>query len=145
VDNSGEWFEAAKTAFMNTYAFEFHGDSLLIAREAMLVTFIENYKEKFGDEPLLKSVQYIADIISWNVWQMDGLKGVVPNSCGHKTEVSVNLFGQTKTNYNFCNGCQNDNMFKHNGTYCIIKDWSANELKSGKPGRILRFIDLMKK
>ena len=77
VNTSGEWLKAAQTAFMSTYAYEWQGDSLLLAREAMLFTFIENYTLKFGKEPLLKSIKYIAYIISWNVWQMDGIKGVI--------------------------------------------------------------------
>lgn len=143
VESSGEWLEWAQTAYKNTYAFEFHGDSLLIAREAMLVSFIENYKEKFGKEPLLKSIQYIAYIISWNVWQMDGLKGVIPNSCGHKTETSMNLFGETETKYTFCEGCEKDKINKHNGIYSLIKDWSNKDSKTGKTGKKIRFIDLL--
>lgn len=64
VDNSGKWLKAVQTAYENTYAFEWQGDSLLLAREVMLFTFIENYKLKFGKEPLLKSIQYIAYSIS---------------------------------------------------------------------------------
>jgi hypothetical protein len=45
---SGEWLEAAQTAYKNTYEFEWQGDSLLLAREAMLYTFIENFEEKLG-------------------------------------------------------------------------------------------------
>ena len=84
TDTTGEWLEAAQTAYKNTYAFEWQGDSLLLAREAMLYTFIDNYTLKFKKPPQLKSIRYIAYIISWNVWQMDGLKGVVPNSCSTK-------------------------------------------------------------
>lgn len=144
VENSGEWLEWAQSAYKNTYAFEFHGDSLLIAREAMLVSFIENYKGKFGKEPLLKSIQYIAYIISWNVWQMDGLKGVIPNSCGVKTTTTTNLFGETETKEIQCEGCQKETIHKHNGTYCLIKDWSNKDLESGKKGRKIRFVDLLK-
>lgn len=145
VDSSGKWLKAAQTAFKNTYAFEWQGDSLLLAREAMLATFIENYSLKFDKEPLLKSIQYIAYIISWNVWQMDGLKGVIPNSCGHKTEVSVNLFGETETKHTFCEGCEKSNISKHNGIYCLVKDWSNKDSKTGKTGRKIRFIDLLNK
>lgn len=144
VDTTGEWLKAAQTAYKNTYAFEWQGDSLLLAREAMLATFIETYSEKFGKEPLLKSIQYIAYIISWNVWQMDGLKGVIPNTCGHKTEVSVNLFGEKETKYSFCEGCEKGNIKRHNGIYCLIKDWSNKDLKTGKTGRKIRFVDLLK-
>jgi hypothetical protein len=71
IDDTGEWLEAAQTAYKNIYGFEWQGDSLLLAREALLIGFIENYKLKFGKEPLLKSIQYIAYLISRNVWQMD--------------------------------------------------------------------------
>jgi len=145
VDSTGEWLKAAQLAYKNTYAFEWQGDSLLLAREAMLVTFIENYTHKFDKEPLLKSIQYIAYIISWNVWQMDGLKAVIPKSCGHKTEVSVNLFGETKTKHTFCEGCEKDKINNHNGTYCLLKDWSNKDLKTGKTGRKIRFVDLLKR
>lgn len=144
VDSSGEWLEWAQTAYKNTYAFEFHGDSLLIAREAMLVSFIENYKDQFGKEPLLKSIQYIAYIISWNVWQMDGLKGVIPNSCKSSFVTSTLLWDSPETNEIPCEGCQKEYIYKHNGTYCLIKDWSNKDLKTGKKGRKIRFVDLMK-
>lgn len=143
VDSTGEWLKAAQTAFKNTYAFEWQGDSLLLAREAMLASFIENYTHKFEKEPLLKSIQFIAYIISWNVWQMDGLKGVIPNTCGHKTDISVNLFGETETKHTFCEGCEKGNIKKHNGIYCLVKDWSNKDLKTGKTGRKIRFVDLL--
>ena len=143
VEKSDEWLEAAQTAYRSTYAFEWQGDSLLLAREAMLYTFIENYEQKFAKQPLLKSIQYIAYIISWNVWQMDGLKGVVPNSCGLKKDNQLQFFGEQEVTP--CEGCKSDNMLKHNGIYCIIKDWSNKDLESGKSGRRIRFVDIMKK
>ncbi len=144
VDSTGEWLKAAQTAFKSTYGFEWQGDSLLLAREAMLVTFIENYVFKFGKEPLLKSLDYIAYIISWNVWQMDGLKGVIPNSCSNRLESTINLFGETEIKQVVCEGCEKDNIHKHNGIYCLIKDWSNKDLVSGKTGRKLKFVDLIK-
>jgi len=142
---TGEWLKAAQTAYKSTYAYEWQGDSLLLARESMLFTFIENYKYKFGKEPLLKSIQYIADIISWNVWQMDGLAGVIPNSCGEVVTKHVNLFGEKETDNSFCKGCLYNDFFRHNGIYCLVKDWSNRDLNTGKIGRELRFVDLMKK
>ena len=143
VDTSGEWLKAAQMAYMNTYAFEWQGDSLLLAREAMLYTFIDYFTHKFGKLPQLNSIQYIAYIISWNVWQMDGLKGVVPDSCGEKASQQLDMFGEQQIIP--CEGCKTDNMFKHNGIYCIIKDWSNKDLETGKKGRKMRFVDLMKK
>lgn len=142
--SSGEWLKAAQTAYKNTYAFEWQGDSLLLAREAMLITFIENYTLKFGKEPYLKSIQYIAYIISWNVWQMDGLKGVVPNSCGSKKIENKNLFGELEIVTGECEGCANQEISKHNGIYCYIKDWASLDLNNGKKGKRIKFIDLLK-
>ncbi|MCI2081848.1 MAG: restriction endonuclease subunit M [Bacteroidales bacterium] len=144
VETSGDWLEAVQTAYKNIYAFEWQGDSLLLAREAMLYTFIDNYTKKFGKQPLLKSIKYIAYIISWNVWQMDGMKGVVPDSCGDKISKETNLFGETETTIVSCEGCKNDDISKHNGIYCFIKDWSNQDSETGRKGRRIRFIDLIK-
>ena len=145
VQDSGEWVKWTEIAYENTYAYEWQGDSLLLARESMLFTFIENYKYKFNNEPLLKSIQTIANIISWNVWQMDGLKCVVPLSCGESEKKTINLFGEEETEKSFCKGCLTNDMFKHNGIYCLIKDWSIKNEISGKKGQNIRFIDLVKK
>ena len=145
LDDSGEWLEAAQTAYKNIYAFEWQGDSLLLAREAMLITFIENYSFKFGKEPLLKSIQYIAYIISWNVWQMDGLKGVIPMSCGAKKTETTTVFGDVEVKIDECEGCMKDNIKKHNGIYCLIKDWGNKDPETGRKGRKIKFIDLLKK
>ena len=144
IDTSTEWLKATQEAYKNTYAFEWQGDSLLLAREAMLYTFIENFENKFGRQPKLESIQFLAYIISWNVWQMDGLKGVVPNSCGERKTIEQDLFGEKEV-ITACDGCKTDNIHKHNGIYCLIKDWSNKDLETGKKGRKIRFVDLMKK
>lgn len=144
VHKSSEWLTAAQSAYKSTYAYEWQGDSLLLAREAMLYTFIENYTAKFGKEPLLKSIKYIAYIISWNVWQMDGLKAVVPNSCITKNATTINLFGENETSFSTCEGCQKDNIIKHNGIYCLIKDWFSTDKITKKKGRKIKFIDIIK-
>ena len=143
TETSGEWLEWAQEAYKSTYAYEWQGDNLLIAREAMLITFIEYYQQKFGKRPLLKSINYIAYIISWNVWQMDGLKGVVPNSCGERRTLVYELFG-TREEVSQCEGCAKDDIRRHNGTYCLIKDWRAKDPETGKMGKRIRFIDLIK-
>ena len=137
TETTGDWLDWAQTAYMNTYGFEWQGDNLLIAREALLQTFIEYYQAKFGKAPLTKSVNYIAYIVSWNLWQMDGLKGVVPDSCRNGvTEKIQTLFGEEDQMVN-CPGCQQDDLRRHNGTYCLIRDWPNNKKK-------IRFIDLIK-
>lgn len=134
---SGDWLKGAQNAFMSTYGYEWQGDNILLAREALFVSFIEYYNAIFGMDPLLKSMKYIAYIISWNIWQMDGLKGVIPNSCCSKPAVQLSIFDEPELIP--CNGCKNGDIRAHNGTYAIIKDWSATKSKQK-----IRFIDLIK-
>jgi len=145
VEESGKWLEAAQDAYKKTYAFEWQGDSLLLAREAILMTFIENYVSKFGREPLQKSIKYIAYIISWNTWQMDGLKGVVPNSCVAVQEGTGNLFEKDDIPVQYCLGCTTGNINQHNGKYCLIKDWYVKDKSTGKKGRKIKFVSLTQK
>lgn len=141
---SGVWLKMARKAYKSIYAYEWQGDSLLLAREALLVSFAEYYFAKFGKKPLEKSLLCIADIVSWNVWQMDGLKGVVPGSCRHGVEVvGYDLFGQTKQ-VEYCEGCRQGGLKRHNGTYCEIRDWGARDPATGKNNRKIRFVDLVK-
>lgn len=143
--NSGEWLKMAQEAYKNIYAYEWQGDNLLLAREALLMTFIEYYADKFGKKPEDRSVKYIAYIISWNVFQMDGLKGVIPNSCQHnKMVIEKDLFDEIKRPL-ICLGCQNESMKGHNGTHCLIRDWGCKDLITGENNRKIRFIDLIKR
>ena len=144
TDTSGEWLEWAQVAYKNIYGYEWQGDNLLLAREALLWTFIENYKAKFNKSPILKSINYIAYIVSWNIWQMDGLKGVVPDSCKDGVAVKeMTLFGEMEKMVR-CEGCQHDDIQSHNGKYCLIRDWGVKDLFTGKNNRKIRFIDLIK-
>ncbi len=138
TETTGEWLKAAQSAYMSIYGYEWQGDNLVLAREALLYTFIDYYKAKFGSEPQLKSLLYIAYIISWNIWQMDGLKGVIPDTCGERRIVEHTIFGDEER-VSVCQGCKNDDIRAHNGTYALIKDWNA---KKGKER--IRFIDLIK-
>lgn len=136
LDSINEWLKAVETAYKNTYGFEWQGDSLLLAREALLITFIENFTHKFETEPTLKTIQNIAQIISWNIWQMDGLKGVIPNSCKDET-IEIPDFFETRTEIKKCKGCETQNIKSHNGIYCNIMDWDIE-----KP---IKFISLLEK
>ena len=61
----------------------------------------------------------IANIISWNFFQMDGLKGVIPESCNNQKVVQLDLFGEEVTEK--CYGCENNILNKHNGIYVFNK------------------------
>ncbi len=131
-----EWLVWAKVAFQNTYGFEWQGDNLLLARENLLYTFIDYYQAKFASLPIVKDLRVIAKIISWNIWQMDGLKGVVPNSCTETSESYTDLFGEVHTKVSPCIGCSKGDVRSHNGIYCKIKDWETGGTK--------KFISLLK-
>lgn len=132
--DSGEWLEWTRRAFMHTYGYEWQGDNLLLAREALLYTFIEYFKDKFPEETLKKpSIIGIARIISWNLWQMDGIKMVVPNSCEKQFE--TDLFGDTRPCV--CSACEEGLALGHIGYRCLIRDWGKVKKPEGykfKPG-----------
>lgn len=123
-----DWLNWARKAYMSTYGYEWQGDNLLLAREALLYTFIEYYKDKFPDETLKKSsIVGIARIISWNLWQMDGIKMVVPDTCDKQYQ--TNLFGETTKIE--CTACKNGDTFGHIGVHCLIRDWNLKKKPEG--------------
>ena len=131
-----EWFTWAVKAYQATYGYEWQGDNLLLARENALYTFMDYYQDKFGGEPTKEQLREIAEIISWNFWQMDGLKGVIPNTCHEDIEEMPSLFGDSEQVVTPCKGCETGDIRRHNGIYCKIMDW-----ETGKP---VRYIDLIK-
>ena len=160
TETTEEWLDFARRAFQSTYGYEWQGDNLLLAREALLYTFIEYYINKFNvrdvdgkiivkNTPKRSSIQGIARIISWNLWQMDGIKMVVPDSCDKVYE--DDLFGRTKLD---CPACRNGKTFGHIGVPCIIRDWNiktkpegwklgAGEDPKSQPWQKLKFYTLL--
>jgi hypothetical protein len=135
-----EWLKWTKIAFQSSYGYEWQGDSLLIARENLLYTFIDYYQEKFKETPSSDLQKEIAEIIVWNIFQMDGLKYVIPMSC--KTEnVTIkgkeDLFGKEDDRVveKPCAGCENKTSKNHNGIYVKTMDW--------KEDKIIRFVDIV--
>lgn len=134
AETKAEWLEMARIAYMHTYGYEWQGDNLLLARESLLYTFIEYYIHHFNskdsdgntileDVPLNKSIKAIAEIISWNIWQMDGIKMVIPDSCNN---VYIEDIWGEKTKQE-CPGCLKGDIKEHIGTYCIIRDWGIKK------------------
>lgn len=121
-----DWLALVRQAFQSTYGYEWQGDSLLLARENLLYTFIDYYEGRFCSKPDLLLLQNIAEIISWNLWQMDGLTYRIPQE---KTEEPVKaqlfLFDETPA--------------KAPAPLCIIMDWQkgktikVNNIKKRQP------------
>ena len=72
------WFEWVVKAYQSTYGYEFQGDNLLIARMNLILTFVDYMNYKWKKNPTQEQLKTIAKIISWNIWQMDGLTYEVP-------------------------------------------------------------------
>jgi hypothetical protein len=135
-----DWVKWAKIAHQSSYGYEWQGDSLLIARENLLYTFIDYYKDKFKKSPSLDLQKEIAEIIVWNIFQMDGLKYVIPMSC--KSEKIIikgeeTLFEKEEDQIveKLCVGCEKKTSTKHNGTYVKTMDWVK-----GEP---IKFVDIV--
>lgn len=131
-----EWLKWAIKSVQNIYGYDWQGDNVLLARENLLFTFIDYYKAKFDKEPTIDVLRKIADILSWNVWQMDGLKFVIPESCKEVEASQPTLFGENMERQP-CPGCAKNDPYSHTGIYCIIKDW--------KTDKNVTFVSLLKK
>lgn len=122
TETEKDWLKWAERAFQSIYGFEFQGDSLLIARENLLASYCNYYEARFKREPEEKELLKIAKIISWNLWQMDGLTYTIPYREPTEPNEQMTLF---------------DFMKKEKNTFCIIKDWRAR--------KNIIFQDLLKK
>lgn len=70
-------------AYKATYGYEYQGDSLLVARVNFLMSFVEHLRIYLQREPTHDELTAIAEVISWNIWQMDGLTGAIPGNPCH--------------------------------------------------------------
>ena len=115
-----EWLKWAEVALQGCYGFEWQGDNVLLARENMLYAVIEYYCDVFkGRKFPPAAARRFAEIISWNIWQMDGIKFVVPNTCGKKKDM---LGSPIK-----CAGCVKNDVKLHDGVRCRVMDWEINK------------------
>lgn len=117
-----EWLAQVRQAFQSTYGYEWQGDSLLLARENLLYTFVDNYEARFGCKPDIPLLQEFAEIISWNLWQMDGLTYRIPREKSEEQpQAQLTLFDEAPV--------------EAPAPPCIIMDWQkgktikVNEIK----------------
>lgn len=145
VKDEKEWYAMAEKAIKHTYGYEWQGDNLLLAREALLYTYIEYYMDRFNERddagnfiknengelnvPNKNKIINAARWISWNIWQMDGLKMVVPDSCDNVFVTDL-LGNKTKME---CLGCKNGTSYNHIGVHCLIRDWDMQKPKEWQP------------
>ena len=114
TNNESTWLQWTLRAFQSIYGYEYQGDNLLIARVNLLLTFVEYCQAKWNHEPSNESILQIANVISWNLWQMDGLKNVIPFGKAIPETEQITM----------------DDLFGTNpeppATPCRIQDWRGN-------------------
>ena len=87
-----EWRKYATHAVQSTYGYEYQGDNLLLARVNLLLTYAEHLQARWQRKPTKEELQPIANIISWNLWQMDGLHLSVPGGKPQPETEQLDLF-----------------------------------------------------
>lgn len=117
-NTENEFIKWSKIAFESSYGYELQGDSLLLARENLLLSFCEYYDYKFGKLPTMKVIKQIATIISYNIFQMNGLTKQTPYSDDSKGNIQLNLFDDV------------NNQEKKGDMFTLVKDWKNKVLVS---------------
>ena len=112
-----EFIKWSKIAYESSYGYELQGDSLLLARENLL-SFCEYYNHKFGKLPTMKVIKQIATIISYNIFQMNGLTKKTPYSDESKDNIQLNLFDEV------------NNQEQQGDMFTLVKDWNNKMLVS---------------
>ena len=115
--NDDDWLVQVRQAFQTTYGYEWQGDSLLLARENLLYTFVDYYEARFGSKPDVTLIQDFAEIISWNLWQMDGLTYRTPREQKEEPQVQLSLFEEPSA--------------EPPAPLCVVMDW-----RKGKPVKV---------
>lgn len=121
VDDASDWFLWVKKAYQSIYGYEYQGDNLLLARKNLLLTFIDNMVYKFDRQPTINELKSIAYIISWNIWQMDGLTYTVPYS---EIKVQEEYEQLTLFGYEEVQEQEDITPINKNGIPCVIRDWT---------------------
>ena len=122
TETEADWQAWTLRAFQSVYGYEFQGDNLVLARENLFLTYVDYYLDRFHRWPETKLLLQIAKTVSWNLWQMDGLKYVSPYSCKTTVLEEYTFFGVKRTEEP-CPGCKTGDNRLHNGVYCRIYDW----------------------
>ncbi|WP_180165080.1 restriction endonuclease [Acinetobacter sp. YH12049] len=120
VDDKAEWQRLVEEAYKASYGFEWNGDSLLLARENLLYTYHDYYLLKWKSDPTHGLLKNIAEIISYNIFQMDGLKYIIPLSEKLEEVQQLNLLAE---------GDQKEERIVHPGKRVKIMNWDTQKME----------------
>lgn len=137
VTDDAEWIKWVYRAFQSVYGYEYQGDNVLIARINLLMTFVDYYTERYKKAPESQELKKIANIIAWNIWQMDGLKGTVPLGKPREEVQQLSWFGDVGNSFSESDiPLFEQTVSADEGTECIIYDWRSD--------RSIKYSDLKK-
>lgn len=137
VSDRDDWLLHAEIALKSCYGYEWQGDNLLIARENILLTMNDFYFDKFHKNLTVDRLEKFAEIISWNIFQMDGINYTIPMTRvveKHKVVedgsgmFTAEMLGEEKREFTI--------EVKKEGHKVKIMDWEA--------GKKTRFVDILK-
>jgi len=135
--DKADWLYHAEIALKACYGYEWQGDNLLIARENILLTMNDFYFDKFHKNLTVDRLEKFAEIISWNIFQMDGINYTIPMTRvveKHKVVedgsgmFTAEMLGEEKREFTI--------EVKKEGHKVKIMDWEA--------GKKTRFVDMLK-
>ena len=128
-----EWFRWVLRAYQSVYGYEFQGDSLLIARINLLITFVDYMQDRWGRVPTDVELRKIVNVIVWNLWQMDGISGTIPFGKPKEEYHQFSLF-----DFVVADEPEKQDTEEPEEVYCRIYDWRSDKsltYKSMKEGR----------
>ena len=125
-----DWFHWTKKAVQSIYGYEFQGDNLFLARLNIFLSVGEFFEDKFNFLPPQSFLIDVAEIISWNLWQMDGLKEIVPYSDRQDKAEQIPLLNGENTFQKISDATETGSARQNNlKIHCKIKDWKTGEEK----------------
>ena len=133
TDSETEWFRWVLRAYQSVYGYEFQGDSLLIARINLLITFVDYMQDRWGRVPTDAELRKIVNVIVWNLWQMDGISGMIPFGKPKEEYHQFSLF-----DFVVADEPEKQSEEEPGEVYCRIYDWRSDKsltYKSMKEGR----------
>lgn len=116
-----DWIKWAIRAVQSCYGYEYQGDNLLLARINILLTYVEYFEDRWEEKVEKNILLKLANIISRNIWQMDGLTDMVPFGAPFEEGFQMSIFELERN--------EEKELIP-----CRIYDWRAN--------RSFRFMDL---
>lgn len=142
VESIADWIYWAKCAIKSTYGFDWQGDNIWLAREAVLLTFIEYYND-FCERVMHKkqalkvdTLLSLAYIISWNIWQMDGVEYTLPMSGSQAVEAfQPSLFDMADIPQ-----YQPGDGVEHRKMYALVAEWKK---EGRKPSAVFEYRRLL--